>query len=123
MNRFSSRQYAEVLYELVEKASKNESKDIIKKFVAVLVKNGDMSKISLITQEFEKIHLSKIGKEKIEVTTTGEDGSKLKSELKGEVTLKEDARILGGVRIKIGDKLIDNTLRARVNRLKGSLEI
>ncbi len=123
MGKYTPKQYAEVLYDLVNEASESRSKETIKKFVGAMLKNGDLSKANLVIQEFEKVYLLRSGKEKIEVTTVDKDSSKLKDKLKGEVVFREDAKILGGVRIKVGDKLIDNTLRARVNRLKESLEI
>ena len=123
MGKYTPKQYAEVLYDLVGNAPSAGTKNPIKNFIAAVVKNGDMSKTNLIISEFEKICLFEKGEKKIEVTTIGGKESFPAGQLKGEVIFRDDEKVLGGVRIRIDDKLIDNTLRARVSRLKESLEV
>jgi len=122
--KYLPKKYARALYELVEETPEGRVKDLVKKFAKTLAENGDLTEAGLVVEEFERIWRQAQGREKIEVTVAkkGEFAS-LKEKLKGDVQFKEDPKILGGVKIKIGDKLIDNTLRARISRLKESLGI
>jgi len=122
--KYSPREYARALYDLIERATESASEETVKKFVKALAANGDLSQAEMIVEEFEKVWRRRRGEEKIEVAAARrEDALPLGEKLKGEIFFKEDPKVLGGVKIRIGDKLIDNTIRARINRLKESLGV
>ncbi len=71
---------------------------------------------------FEKIYHEESGKPLIEVSAADEGVKELLGrKIKGEIVLKKDPRIVGGVRIKIGDEMIDNTIKVRLERLREAL--
>ncbi len=122
--RYTPKEYAETLYGLTDRISERAAKNVIRRFVKALSDNNDLSKTGLIVEEFEKIWREAQGRKKVEVTVAPkENTAHLKEKLKGDVIFEEDPNILGGIKIRIGDKLIDNTIRARINRLKESLGV
>ena len=71
---------------------------------------------------FEKIYHEESGKPLVEVSAVDEGARELLSrKIKGEIVFKKDPRIVGGVRIKIGDEMIDNTIKVRLERLREAL--
>ena len=94
----------------------------------ILVKNGREGYIEMIYDEFEKLRESDEGIVKVLVTTAKElssqDRRKLSEHLEhtlgNEVKLDEriDESLIGGLRIEVGGKVIDGSLRARLDELK-----
>lgn len=127
------RQYATLLYELVEGKSEKETIPVLEKFFSLLKKNNYLSKLDLILEEFSSVW----NKKKNIVDATVFSARKIDSDIKkviisyisgssgaSEVILKEeiDKDILGGVIIKYQDKIIDNSLKNRVRNLSRILE-
>ena len=121
MTRYSSKQYARALYELAAESPKKMPL-ILKGFANTLLKNNDLSKSEEIMKEFEKIYYEESGIRRVEVSAADEGvGKSLNQKIKGDSVFKKDPRLIGGVKIKIGDEMVDNTLHGRLRRLKESL--
>ena len=120
--RYASKQYARALYELLEDGSKKDSRAVVKKFVATLRKNNDLSKGGEIIRWFEKVYHEESGEPLVEVSAADDEAVKLIGrKIKGEVVFKKDPQAVGGVRIKIGDRMVDNTIKVRLERLREAL--
>ncbi|HHE51539.1 MAG TPA: ATP synthase F1 subunit delta, partial [Candidatus Acetothermia bacterium] len=95
---------------------------------AILVKNGREGYIEMIYDEFERLRESEEGIVKVSVMTAKELSSEdrqslsehLAHTLGNEVRLDEhiDESLIGGLRIEVGGKVIDGSLRARLDELK-----
>lgn len=95
---------------------------------AILVKNGREGYIEMIYDEFERLRESEEGIVKVSVMTAKELSSQdrrrlsehLAHTLGNEVRLDEhiDESLIGGLRIEVGGKVIDGSLRARLDELK-----
>lgn len=125
----SSRQYAESLYEAVRDKNDSQIKDAINNFFNILVQNNDMAKAEEVVKEFEETWDREQGIIKAKVVSAKElDNDIVKllnnyiAELSGakKVSLNQEVNknILGGVIIKYEDKILDGSLRARLNELK-----
>lgn len=122
--KISNHDYAESLYSLLEEIPQDKTRDVLKRFVVFLRKKGDLSKANLIVRELEKIWQIKNNIQKIELSSAKDldlDNLKKKFGKSKEIFLKKEPSLIGGLRVKLGDKLIDNTVKARLNRLKEAL--
>jgi F-type H+-transporting ATPase subunit delta len=126
------KQYAKTLYKLIDSKGKTEAEKIIEDFAAVLVSNNDQGKIKKIIAEFDNIWNKEKGIVEAEVISAGElskDIVKLLDDyiakLSGanEVILSEKVNkdLLGGVVIKYGDKVLDGSLKTKINDLKNNM--
>jgi len=131
--KITIKQYAMALYETVDGKSQSQVKPVIKKFAEMLIKYNQLTKIDDIINEF----LTVWNREKKIVTAetisarelTGEIRKSIKKYITAETKAEEvilmtkaDDRILGGVIIKYGDKVLDGSLKAKLNDLKSFLK-
>jgi len=96
--------------------------------LSLLVRNGREGYIDMIYDEFEGLRGSEEGIVQVRVTTAQELTTKdrkrlsdhLARKLGGRVRLDEqvDKNLIGGLRIDVGGKVIDGSLRARLDELK-----
>jgi F-type H+-transporting ATPase subunit delta len=128
----SIKQYAKTLYKLIDSKGKNEAEKIIEDFVAVLAENNDHGKIKKIIEEFNNFWNKEKGIVEAEISSAKElDKEIVKllnnyiAKLSGakEVVLSEkvDKNLLGGVIIKYGDKVLDGSLRSKINDFKNNM--
>jgi F-type H+-transporting ATPase subunit delta len=106
---------------------------IIRNFLSVLVKHGRTKQLKAIRQSFELVVDERLGWEPAEITSAHELGPKEREEI--ERTLgtklgkfirahyKVDNALLGGVRIKVGAKEYDSTLRGKLENMRQQLHI
>jgi len=95
---------------------------------SLLVRNGREGYIDMIYDEFKRLRESNEGIVQVRVTTAQELTAKdrkrlsdhLAKKLGGRVRLDEqvDKNLIGGLRIEVGGKVIDGSLRARLDELK-----
>lgn len=127
-----TKQYAKTLYKLVDGKSKNEAEKIIEDFVTVLAENNDQGKIKKIIKEFSNNWNREKGIVEAEILSAKElDKEIVKllnsyiAKLSGakEIVLSEkvDKSLLGGVVIRYGDKVLDGSLKTKINDLKNNM--
>lgn len=127
--KISAEKYALTLSELTDGKSKDGIKKVITDFLRVLVANNDLSKSDAIIAEMEKINDKKDGIVKASIVSANELGNEsidaisefIKSKTGAEkvkINQEKNKDLLGGVVIRYGDKIVDSSLRARVNELK-----
>lgn len=128
------KQYAQALFEMVkEEEDKEVLEKKIKKFAKILIEFNQASKVNKILNYFSSLwnqekgileaEISSVHKLDEEVTSLLKDYIYKVSEAK-EVNIKQktNKKLLGGVVIKYGDKIVDNSLKQRVNKLKNSIK-
>ena len=131
--KVSSKQYAITLYDLVEGKTQKEVSVVLTKFSELLKKNNAMSRLNIILDEFNVIWNRENGVVEATVTSARDlDKTNRESIIEyikkateaTDVLLEEtvDKNILGGVVVKYGDKIVDSSLRGRVESLGRSLE-
>lgn len=123
--KYTAAQYAQTLYELLEKHSKN-SKAIVRKFAATLLKNGQAGLAREIARQFTQLSNAHKGITPVSVTAAEKhavSAAQLEKLLKTRVELTEaiDPNVGAGARIQIGDFQIDNTLARRLSDLRNTI--
>ncbi|MDO9579005.1 MAG: ATP synthase F1 subunit delta [Bacteroidales bacterium] len=120
-------QHAKILYDLTKDSKEKELPAIIDIFVNFLKKNQSVNKLPYIIQEFEKYVLKVQGKEKAEIITAHNISEKSLEEiqkilkLQGEIVMNIDKDLIGGVVIKVGNKIFDASIKTKINKLKQHL--
>lgn len=127
MSKILPLQYAKILYALTVDLSEKELQKNIEAFIALLQKNQSLNKLPYIIKEFE-IYSDKVqGNEKAVIKTARElpkssiEEIKKFLSLKGEVKVKTDENILGGVVVQVGNNIFDASLKTQINKLKQQL--
>jgi len=122
--KYSPRQYAEVLLSALEGKLEKERKEILKRFVSVLAKNRDLSRLGAILCELEREFFKKSGMKKIWVESVSPLSVGLRKEIEaavgGKTYLHEkiNPSLLAGIRILINDELlIDASARRQIEKL------
>ncbi len=132
--KLSTRQYAQALYELTKDKPESEASVVIEKFVKTLKRNGLLNKMEDIIKKFVEIFNKEnnIIEAKI-VTSRKLDGKELdnvKNFLlkkygaeKIEMKTKVDENLKGGIKIVVGEEIIDNSVSGRLQKLKQAMNI
>lgn len=130
--KISAKQYALGLYEAIQGKKEGEVKDAIKTFVGILAKHNDFKKAKDIVCELDKIFKKEEGLLEAEIITANPINKEMVKTLKDyisemsgakKVEAKEsvDPKILGGVIIRFEDKIVDASLKSRLEELKRNI--
>ena len=130
--RYTATQYAKTLWEITEGKSENEIQESISGFLRILIKNGDMKLKNAVMKRFSEIYNMKngiveaevISKEKINDQTVEKLTEMLKEKYGAkEVVIKSriDESVKGGIIIRVGDDLMDGSIRKQLDKLKSKL--
>jgi F-type H+-transporting ATPase subunit delta len=129
--KYTTSQYAMALHQAIAETKPIDQEKVLDNFVSVLKKNGDLAKIDEIEREFFKYEREAKGIKLAEVTTakrlSGSDEEKLIKDLNeyvsGQVELKTkvDEGLVGGIVIRLGDEMIDGSVRKSLRELKNEL--
>ena len=122
--RYSLKQYASVLLSALDGKSEKERKEILRRFVDILAKNRDITRLGAILREVEREYLKKSGMKKVWVESVSPLSAGLRKEIEaavgGKTYLHEkiNPSLLGGIRILINDELlIDASARRQIDKL------
>ncbi|MEK7624828.1 MAG: ATP synthase F1 subunit delta [Patescibacteria group bacterium] len=127
MRKDSPRDYAVALYESTKDAKGSELKTILKQFTELIFKAGQVRQIEKIIAEYFKYSKLQEGITDIEITSARPLTAKLVNEIKKafgnkvEATEGIDADLIGGVKIKTENKILDASLRHQLQLLKQTL--
>jgi len=129
--RYAPRQYAAALRQAILESSPAAQEKVLDNFAAVLKENGDLTKIDEIETEFLNYEKEAKGIKIADVSTarelSGEQEQQIIKELNeyvgGQVELRKkiDEGLIGGVVIRMGDELIDGSVKKNLKDLKESL--
>jgi F-type H+-transporting ATPase subunit delta len=131
--KVTPKQYAESLFSSLQGKSKKEAQAILDKFVNVLIANNHVSQLDKILDSFITIWNRENKIVEAEIKTASKlDKDVIKmlqeyvSELAGvsDITTTEtiDKDLLGGFVVKYEGKLVDNSLKTKVQALKNNLK-
>lgn len=131
--KISNKQFAIALLESVRDKKKKEIKDVLKNFVYLLRKENALTRADQILSEFVKLFNQENGIVLANVKCTSSLDKACRKqvetyikELAGgntiELSEEEDKAVLGGLVIRYGDKIIDSSLKTRLNKLREELK-
>lgn len=125
--RYNPKQYAKALYESLKETKEDEKELVFKNFYTLLVRNNDLKLINKIIEKIEEIDKEERGVVEVEISSV----KKLEEEVieklrkligkKAEIKEEIDPSLIGGLKIQIGDLLIDGSIKAKLNKLRRSL--
>ncbi len=129
MQKISEKKYALALFRSLENKDQKHTEEIIKNFIILLDKNNKLSVIDKIIEEFEKIHNTENQIIDVETITATEMNDTQKKDVKKFILEKTNSKtinithniskkILGGIIIKYGDRIIDSSIKNKLNNLK-----
>lgn len=127
--KISNKQFAEALYELTVEVVKKDLDKVLEIFVNFLAKKRKIKQSKNIILEFEKILKKKQGIVEIEITSARElDKStvdKIKTVFAKNVEAIEsvDENMIGGVKVKLEDRILDASIKTQLINLKKSLTV
>ncbi len=128
--KISSQQYAQALYDAVHQTKDGDHDLVLDNFVKILAQNGELSKYGEITEAYKILEMKEKGIANAQVTVAKdiEINSGLMNQLnkiigsKMEIKKTVDARIVGGVVVRVDDTLIDASVKTQLNNLNQNLK-
>ncbi|MBI2056150.1 MAG: F0F1 ATP synthase subunit delta [Candidatus Sungbacteria bacterium] len=122
--KYTIKQYAEALYNALEKKKAKEAAEIGRRFFAVVRKNGDSPRMELILREFHKEYLKQKNLRAVKIEMASAVPARVKREIKnilgGEImfTEQENSSLGAGIRITIdGEILIDASAKKQLEKI------
>ncbi len=123
----SNTQLAQALYEVTKGAKGEKLSKAVAEFAALLARAHKISRVDNIIKEFEKYSKKQAGIVEIEVQSARKLDEKTLNGIKKvfgdsvEATENINEDLLGGVRVRTEDKILDASLRSQLLILKKSL--
>lgn len=113
-------------------AAKAKFNDTTKKFLGLLAANGRASALAEVAEGFARLSAAARGAVSAEVVTamplTAAQAKGVQAALRQalgkapEITTRVDPAILGGIKVKVGSRLFDASLRSKLDSLKFALK-
>ena len=128
--RIKSKQYAQALLASAAGKSREQTNSVISHFVESAVKAGHTKLVREVIQAVDYLEKTEHGQMEVTIATMPGVGSGMSDFIKKgverqgkqvSVKLHEDASLLGGTVVTIGDRQIDASLKGRLERLKQHL--
>jgi len=127
--KLTNKKYARALFESINGKSEKEINAILKNFISLLIKNNALAKTDRILEEFDNIWNKENKIVKASITTAQEINQETTTslenyikELSGAKKLKIENKInkdlISGTIIKYGDRILDNSLKTKINNLR-----
>lgn len=127
MRKNTPKQYAVALYQTLKDLPENKLTLALQKFAALLAKDHKLKQANKIIDEFIHYAKKQDGVVEIEITAARELDDKIIKKIKGnfgdkvEAVIKLDEDVLGGIKIKMENKILDGSLKTQLNKLKQTL--
>ena len=122
--KYSPKQYAACLLEALEGKPEKARKEIMARFLGLLLKGGDWKKSNDILCETEKLVLKKNGLKKVRAEAPQQIPALLKDEIEKIIgrkiyfSPKVNPSLLGGIKILVDDELlIDASARRQIEKM------
>lgn len=130
--KITAKKYAESLLASVEGKSKKEVEQATKNLLDILVENKDLKMSAQIINQFSKLWDKKNSISRVEVTSANELTKSTKKDVEKfvatkfdvktvEIVEKIDKSLMGGIVIRVGDRIYDGSLKSRVYDLKETI--
>lgn len=126
------KQYAQALFSEIKDQAEKDISGIINNFVEILKKDNCLSQMEKIIFYFNEFWKKEYSLVEAEISTAREINSELKKDLveyltkisqakKINIVEKENDKLIGGFVVKYNDKIIDASIKNKINKFKNSL--
>jgi F-type H+-transporting ATPase subunit delta len=125
--KVSNKQLAVGLYEAVQGAKSADLSKILANFIELLYRKRKLRKSEFIIDEYIKYSKMKDGINEIEITSARELDDKVVNAIKKifgaktEASARIDANLIGGIKIRTEDRILDASIRTQLNKLKQAI--
>ncbi len=127
-----AKQYAQALFSEIKDQAEKDISGIINNFVEILKKDNCLSQMEKIIFYFNEFWKKEYSLVEAEISTAREINSELKKDLveyltkisqakKINIVEKENDKLIGGFVVKYNDKIIDASIKNKINKFKNSL--
>lgn len=127
-----TKELAAALLDLTDGKTEEESKKALKEFAAYLGKKGLLSKVNPIIEEYRELYNKKHTIVEATVTLVSRLDEKTRIELREALKKKHkarevhmlekvDQRLIGGMKIQIGDTVYDSSIQNSLKQLQAQL--
>lgn len=128
--KVSDKQFAKLLFDLVDGKKSEDVALVIDRYFKLLIKEGKVQRVGKILDEFDKVWDDSHGVVNAIVTSGSELNLETSNRLMQFIKIKTNAnkvlikniidkdKVLGGVLIECGERVIDACLKTRVNDLR-----
>lgn len=129
--KFNPKQYAQTLLELAEGATKKEIPALVEQFVQFLVRTRQWRLAEGVLGQIQDLVRAEEGKVKVVVESANRIEKHTRQHIldflrktEDEVEFEEkiDPTVLGGVKLRLNDLLVDATLAGQLDRLRQQLQ-
>ena len=122
--KYTTTQYAESLWSVLKDCPAKEHKNIIKRFLSVVLRHGNSSELELILRAFEKEYLRKNKLHKVDIEMACSVPEKIKKEIKNILgkdiffSERENMELGAGIRMIVdGELLIDASAKRKIEEM------
>ena len=130
--KVTAKQYALTLLEITDGKDSKKLEEAILKFSKLIKDNNQLNQIDKILYHFRKLYNQRYNIKEAQINTAQEvnkdELEKIENYLQGlnkdetlEIKVNIKQEIIGGIVLKYGDKIVDASLKTRLNQLKNSL--
>lgn len=116
------RDYAQLLYEVLENKTDEQQSQILERFKDILTKNKDTHLSGAISKELKKIQEEKIQEKTTYIASASEFSAAQKQELENLLPepriFSENPFLLGGVAVRQKDRIYNATLKKQIEALR-----
>ncbi len=130
--KITANQYARALFELVDNRTQQEIDNLVLNMVRIAGKNRQTKLFPKIIEKFNliwnnKYKISEVeitSREKLDSETENKIGEYIKRKYKTEkvvINNKIDANIIGGIIIKVGDEVLNQSIAEQLKKLSRNL--
>jgi F-type H+-transporting ATPase subunit delta len=125
--KVSNKQLAVGLYEAVQGVKSADLSKILANFIDLLYRKRKLRKSEFIINEYIRYSKLKEGINEIEITSARELDDKVVNAIKKifgaktEATVKTDGKLIGGIKIRTEDRILDASIRTQLNKLKQAI--
>ena len=132
--KISSKQYAQALFELVKGKSGKELEKSLTGFARLLTSRNDEFKLAKIVLDFEALWYQEFSVVKAEIKSARKLSQEIVKVLSSKLIILSNAKellleekvekdIIGGATIKYGDRILDASLKNRIQKFKEALAL
>ena len=123
MKKKDLKQYGTLLYEITRETDGAELEKRLTSFVQLLAKHQLIYRVDKVIDEYEKHHNTQEGITKITIESVGAVGEEMKGVLKEkigkiEIETKENQDLIGGAKVEVDGKIIDGSVKGKLEQLK-----
>ena len=123
----TNKQLAKALFEATKDLKGNDLKKVLNSFVVILAREHKLKKSNYIIAEYVKYAKMGEGIQEIEITTARELDEKTLNHIKKafgnntEATVIVDESLIGGIKVKTENKILDASIKTQILKLKQSI--